>query len=523
MTFLPIVLRELRVRSRQKSTYWFRQAGAMTAIIIVTFMLMGTGVIASPGRLGASVFRFMAWLAFLFCLIEGARNTADSLSEEKRAGTLGLLFLTDLKGYDVVFGKMMATSLNSIYVLVAILPPMAIPLLVGGVTAGEFWRLVLVLLVTLTLSLAVGLFVSALSRDSQRAWTASYLLLALLALLAGPALLWPFFNTLTPTAALLGLTDVAYRANPGTYWQSVLGTTLLSTGLFVFASFALPRVWQERSLLVPGWLQGSLRPAQADSGARVAQRMRLLAMNPARWAAERASSNAIYVWAFMIVVCLAAIVTMIVAPGSPSVAGGLAIAGFALYVVMGIWVATEACHLFPGARQSGALELLLCTPLPVRDIVDGHFQALQKLFTGPILLLITTMLLLVASHLYSRGSTVSAAEPFLLFVAAGLGALLLVLDLHAVGRFGMWMGLKSRRAGLAVTKTIAFVLLLPLLAVPFCIFVFFFLPIGWIVKDLIFINYARDQIVRQFRRAATEAAGLEPARQKPPRLPPVLP
>ena len=30
------------------------------------------------------------------------RNTADSLSAEKREGTLGLLFLTDLRGYDVV-------------------------------------------------------------------------------------------------------------------------------------------------------------------------------------------------------------------------------------------------------------------------------------------------------------------------------------------------------------------------------------------------------------------------------------
>ena len=28
--------------------------------------------------------------------------TADCLSEEKREGTLGLLFLTDLRGYDIV-------------------------------------------------------------------------------------------------------------------------------------------------------------------------------------------------------------------------------------------------------------------------------------------------------------------------------------------------------------------------------------------------------------------------------------
>jgi hypothetical protein len=166
--------------------------------------------------------------------------------------------------------------------------------------------------------------------------------------------------------------------------------------------------------------------------------------------------------------------------------------------------------------------LLLCTPVTVKEIVDGHFQALQKLFTGPVILIITTMFVLIASHIYARGSAINAAEPFLLFLGAGFIAVALVLDLHAVARFGMWMGLKSRKPGVAVTKTISSMVLPFLVFVP-CIFAYPFFPIGWIVKDLIFINYARDQILRQFRRAATQAAGLEPARIVPPRLPPVLP
>ena len=47
--------------------------------------------------------------AVFYCLLSGVWFTADCLSEEKREGTLGLLFLTDLKGYDVVFGKLVAT------------------------------------------------------------------------------------------------------------------------------------------------------------------------------------------------------------------------------------------------------------------------------------------------------------------------------------------------------------------------------------------------------------------------------
>ena len=77
-------------------------------------------------------------LAFLGCLFSGVFLTADSLSGEKREGTLGLLFLTDLKGYDVVFGKLIATSLNGFYALLAIFPVLALPLVMGGVT---FWEL----------------------------------------------------------------------------------------------------------------------------------------------------------------------------------------------------------------------------------------------------------------------------------------------------------------------------------------------------------------------------------------------
>src|SRR6185295_17312104 len=89
--------------------------------------------------------------------------------EEKREGTLGLLFLTDLKGYDIVFGKIVATSLNVVYGMLALFPIMAIPLLAGGVTGAEFWRVVMVALNNLFFSLAVGLFCSALSRDERKA------------------------------------------------------------------------------------------------------------------------------------------------------------------------------------------------------------------------------------------------------------------------------------------------------------------------------------------------------------------
>src|SRR5207244_13589599 len=118
------------------------------------------------------------------CLLAGVFLTADCLSEEKRDGTLGLLFLTDLRGYDVVLGKFVAMLVNALYGLLALLPIMAIPLLLGGVTGGEFWRRALTLIEALLVSLAAGIWISALVRVSQRAMgSALGLLLCIVAVL----------------------------------------------------------------------------------------------------------------------------------------------------------------------------------------------------------------------------------------------------------------------------------------------------------------------------------------------------
>src|SRR5271154_6722531 len=121
MTFLPIVERELRVASRLTSTYRNRTIaagiGTVAAMVLILFDLFST----TSSGVGRAAFWTLAYMALAFCLLEGVRKTADCLSEEKREGTLGLLFLTDLKSYDIILGKLAAMSLNSIYGLFAIL------------------------------------------------------------------------------------------------------------------------------------------------------------------------------------------------------------------------------------------------------------------------------------------------------------------------------------------------------------------------------------------------------------------
>ena len=166
MTFLPIVGRELRVAARRRGTYWSRTVIALAVVGIGMWIYLMAGS-EPPAQVSIGMFIGLTIVTGLFCLFAGAQTTADCLSEEKRDGTLGLLFLTDLRGYDVVAGKLVAGSLNTFYGLLATLPMLAIPLLMGGVTGGEFWRVTLVLVNTLFFSLACGMFASVLSKAAR--------------------------------------------------------------------------------------------------------------------------------------------------------------------------------------------------------------------------------------------------------------------------------------------------------------------------------------------------------------------
>src|SRR5215471_16537149 len=158
MTFLPIVHRELRAASRRKSTFRIRWWTAFLAMAMSCGGLLFAWAASGGGSFGKALFLVLATYTFGLCLLAGVFQTATCLSEEKREGTLGLLFLTDLKGYDIVLGKLVATSLSAFYGILAVLPMLAIPLLMGGIAGNEFWRMAIVLLVTFLYSLAIGVF-----------------------------------------------------------------------------------------------------------------------------------------------------------------------------------------------------------------------------------------------------------------------------------------------------------------------------------------------------------------------------
>ena len=133
MTLLPVVGRELRVAVRRRSTFWIRVLAASGATLLGAWVLFVQGDWQGGASAGKELFDWLAGAALLFGVLAGPVFTADTVSRERREGTLGLLFLTDLKGYDVVLGKLAAASLTAVLSILAILPVLAIPLDAGRV------------------------------------------------------------------------------------------------------------------------------------------------------------------------------------------------------------------------------------------------------------------------------------------------------------------------------------------------------------------------------------------------------
>jgi len=530
MTFLPIVARELRVASRRRSTYWVRIGAALAVIIIGTWVFL-MGQRESPGDISKTLFGVLTGSALLYSLLSGIRDTADCLSSEKREGTLGLLFLTDLRGYDVVIGKMTANSLNAFYSVLAVLPMMAVPLLLGGVGLGEFGRSALVTVNTLFFSLTLGLCMSSVSRSGRKAATLTFLLLMLFAVVIPACGLWLTFLhnwnwpprgflALSPIANYVLAWDAVYKAHTDDFWWGVGVIHGMAWLFLLFSSLVAPRSWQDRPAGVQQlrWRERWQLWSHGDLHERRGFRKRLLDQNPFFWLAARARLKPALAWGGL---------------GLLGCAWALGLSKFhrdwlcpPVYIMTGVvlslglkaWFATEAGRQIAEDRKRGALELLLSTPLTVREILRGQLMALRRHFFGPLILILIVGCLLFYGCLVD-GQDEESRTSYRVFWIGGM--VTLVSDLVALYWVGLWLGLTAKNPNRAASASVARVLILPgiawsllllLLALnsmrggyqaSFNVFLSLWFVLG-LLTDLALSVWARNKLLTQFRVAATQ-------------------
>jgi hypothetical protein len=523
MNFLPLVAHEMRAAVRRPVAYRVRLAAGGAAMGLSCWGLLIWADTMGAARLGHSLLEAFGWAGFVGSALAGLFLTSDCISQERREGTLGLLFLTDLRGYDVAFGKLAAKGILPFYCLLAIFPPLTVCMVVGGVTAGEVWRLSLVLLNTLFFSLSVTILTSTFCRQQRAAQAGA--LLAILLTVPGPALFgaalnssasssfWRSCSLLSPAGSYLRAFDGHYRAVAGWFWGSLLATHLFAWACLLLAGRLLPQISLEEAILVgPRSKGGGARRASRSAARRQETRRDWLSQNPIAWLASRDE------WAQRLIWCLPALALWIGFSFAADPLGGTSaqISFFALigvHALFKIRVGVDASHEFAASRLNGTLELLLSTPLQTREVAAGMLSAYRGRFIGPLLALMLVDALL-AAKLHFMNNTPGA------LIASACAAMLLV-DCYCLCWVGLWRGLVARDPVRAIVATLWRVLVLPWILLAFGVSIFHqsTLPeyaglwafLGGVINVVLVVN-AKDFFAEHFRTMALRPFGAKPPR-----------
>ena len=466
VTFLPIVGRELRAASRRSGTYWVRLVVAAQATVagVAAWVL---AKLDGHVKFGTALFWGLAGVALVHCVLAGRRSTADCLSVEKRDGTMGLLFLTDLKGYDVVIGKLVATSLGGFYGLLAVFPILAVPLLVGGMTSGEFWRMMATLLVTFGFSLGIGIFCSAISREYREAIGRNFLILTTLTVIlpmigASIEFSFPAFNpaplcAACPFVSFALCADDLYKRNHETFWSLLVVMHGLMWLLIVRACRILPKAWQDEPAVKggrSGWWKAFKRALNYGGAfGRTAFRKYALDRNAYFWLTARERLKPAHVWAFL---ATAVVWWLCGWAGLGSTwldESSCVVMALLLIVTLKFWVTVEAGQRLAADREIGSMELLLCTALTADDYVQGQIVALRRQFVRPLIAAAMASFGMMAIALAQRSN--SGWFPWV------AGIVLLPADIAALSLDGMWTSLTCKTHTRATLTTVMRIMVLP--------------------------------------------------------------
>src|SRR5439155_3862620 len=278
--------------------------------------------------------------------------TADCLSREKREGTLGLLFLTSLTATEIVLGKSLVHLLRAMTVLAALSPFFAVPLLLGGVQGGQVLIAILANVAAALVGLAAGLMASSRNSEWMGAvvW-AEFLALASAIIIGSGVGLFFLMRPLTGCLGLLGFASL-------TIWLVVLGV-----------SSRLKENWQREMVAPPQprWTR-SFAGSQFWRSVFHWNKGRTLDRNPVAWLQEYSWTARLTKWGWLFL----AIFGEVFGPRN------------VMCVLIGA-IAFAAAGSFRRELQSGALELLLVTPLRERQLINGRLWGLFCHFLPAVL------------------------------------------------------------------------------------------------------------------------------------------
>lgn len=463
----PVFTREMATAPRSWRLYFLRTVyvGAFFGLVCTAWLIIfgsqPARTLGDLARFGAAVFALIAPVQLAVATGFSALLTAAAVAQEKDRRTLDLLLMTRMNNSELVVGKLLASMLSVLVVILAGVPFLMLLTLLGGISHLQVARVVGV---TLTAALAAGSLGSmlALWREKTFQTLATTALAVMLWLLAGEAIAagvfgssWLGASTAAWAEAISPARAIFAAARPTTgetpllvaapwlgdsarmFQLNGLGLTLLLNAIAI----ALVRVWNPTREARPQSEEETrdaaahaADPAAARNVHAAPGRARRVWDNPILW-------REICTWAYgkkvvivriaylaVFVACTAATVGALRTESSgygaslPPAAQSL----LPLLVLGLVLVNALSVTSITNERDAKALDLLLVTDLTPKEIIFGKLGGV--LFNAKEMIALPA-LLCIAIWWYGRLSTENLL--FLLLSFAVLNAFVAVLGIHA--------------------------------------------------------------------------------------------
>jgi hypothetical protein len=384
----PIVERELRVAMRKLDVRKLRWNISLVCVGISSLFLL-LGIVG-----GESFVRSLhPWLfvaAIYYAVVNTLSLAAGMFVQERQEQTLGFLFLAGLTMVEIFLTKIISTFLIATTYLLALVPFMAIPFLVGGISLDVFWASFWCLPNRLVLTLAVSTFASVCCKEESAATTVAQMAAVVLCVLT-PAIHWVGAAAGVKLSNAWLLISPAYGpwlifkqfsyGSPSDFWWNSLVTLGWSLVFFVCAGIVLRRTWRSEITGTSKSLWQSLTPRLLGRSEKwKSGRASLLDRNPFAWLASHDRQPERLAWGIVAATAVVWTLGWLLIGRNWVTVPNFFITATLVNLEVGTVILFAASKRIGEDRRSGALEVLLVTPIEPFEIIDGQLEAIRRQF-----------------------------------------------------------------------------------------------------------------------------------------------
>jgi ABC-type transport system involved in multi-copper enzyme maturation permease subunit len=183
MTFIAILVKEMRLRMRRERTIWILVLYVLLLGLLAWFILHNSHALATSinqwNTIGYILYHMLTAVQLLLILFITPAFTATAINGEKERQTYEMLICSRLSSFSLVTGKLVAGLSNSLLLIAASIPLFSLVFFFGGIAPATLLQDLLIFSVTAVMIATLGFLCSAIFPRPAISTAVTYLIVLL--------------------------------------------------------------------------------------------------------------------------------------------------------------------------------------------------------------------------------------------------------------------------------------------------------------------------------------------------------